>query len=81
MFFSASLVPVYSFGENELFHVIESVEGSWGWWFQQVVMKIFGYNLPLFYGPSKFFFMLPNKEPIYSVGGWSILSPQKGLIG
>ncbi|KAK7089966.1 hypothetical protein V1264_009837 [Littorina saxatilis] len=65
----ASLVPVYSFGENELFNVVENAEGSWGWAFQQIVMKIFGYNLPIFYGRSKFFFMVPNKTPIYSIVG------------
>ncbi|XP_076453482.1 2-acylglycerol O-acyltransferase 2-like [Babylonia areolata] len=65
----ASLVPVYSFGENELFNMVESPEGSLGWWFQQLVMKIFGYNLPIFCGRSKFFFTVPFRRPVYSVVG------------
>lgn len=68
---SAYLVPVFSFGENELFKQIGNPEGSWLRSLQNRMQKIMRFSMPLFYARGIFqynFGILPYRKPIHSVG-------------
>ncbi|XP_008055906.1 2-acylglycerol O-acyltransferase 1, partial [Carlito syrichta] len=66
----AYLVPVFSFGENELFKQINNPEGSWLRTVQEKLQKILGFALPLFHGRGVFqysFGLMPYRKPIHTV--------------
>ncbi|KAK1336129.1 hypothetical protein QTO34_003929 [Cnephaeus nilssonii] len=66
------LVPVFSFGENELFDQVENSPGSWLRWIQNQLQKVMGISLPLFHGRGIFqysFGLLPYRRPIATVVG------------
>ncbi|XP_029442180.1 2-acylglycerol O-acyltransferase 2 [Rhinatrema bivittatum] len=68
----ASLVPVFSFGENELFDQVENPKGSWLRRAQERLQKIMGVALPLFHarGIIQYSFgLLPYRKPIFTVVG------------
>lgn len=46
----ADLVPVFSFGENEIFEQIANEKGTTLYTVQKKFQKVFGFTLPLFYG-------------------------------
>lgn len=74
----AALVPVFSFGENDLFDQVENSPGSWLRWTQNQLQKVMGISLPLFHGRGIFqysFGFLPYRRPITTVGE---LSPGLG---
>ncbi|KAK6009850.1 diacylglycerol acyltransferase [Ostertagia ostertagi] len=48
--YGASLVPVYSFGENDLFYQLDNPEGSLVRKFQTLSKNLLGISMPLFYG-------------------------------
>jgi 2-acylglycerol O-acyltransferase 2 len=50
----ASLVPVLSFGENEIFDQVKSKHGSWLWALQKRLQGILGFTVPLFHGRGIF---------------------------
>lgn len=65
---SASLVPVFSFGEN---YVYNPINGRVLLWIQKKLRKILGYTLCLFNGRGFFqysFGLLPHQRPIVTVG-------------
>ncbi|KAL7983068.1 hypothetical protein Chor_010410 [Crotalus horridus] len=62
------LVPVFSFGENELYDQVENPKGSWLRWTQERLQKIMGVSLPLFYTRGNTFGFLPYWKPIFTVG-------------
>lgn len=62
----ADLVPVYSFGENELFQQVIFPDGSLGRRLQDLVKKIMGYAPCLFVGQHMA--VLPFRIPITIVG-------------
>lgn len=67
----ASLVPVFSFGENELFKQVNNPEGSWLRIVQEKLQKIMGFALPLFHARGIFqynFGLMPYRKPIHTVG-------------
>ncbi|XP_019504879.1 PREDICTED: 2-acylglycerol O-acyltransferase 2 [Hipposideros armiger] len=67
----ADLVPIFSFGENDLYDQVENSDGSWLRWIQNRLQKIMGISLPLFHGRGVFqytFGLLPYRRPITSVG-------------
>ena len=67
----AALVPIFSFGENDMFDQIENSPGSWLRWFQEQILKIVGASIPLFYGRGVFqysFGLMPYCRPINTVG-------------
>lgn len=68
---SADLVPVYSFGENELFRQVIFDEGSLGRRLQDLFKKIMGFAPCLFIGEH--FVLLPYRTPITTVGGYFII--------
>ncbi|XP_015683121.1 2-acylglycerol O-acyltransferase 2-A-like [Protobothrops mucrosquamatus] len=65
------LVPVFSFGENELYDQVENPKGSWLRWTQERLQKIMGVSLPLFHARGIFqysFGFIPYRKPIFTVG-------------
>ncbi|CAF5012509.1 unnamed protein product, partial [Rotaria socialis] len=75
----ASLVPVFSFGENDLFKQIANPRGSKLRSLQVMLQKKMGYALPLFYGRGIFqyrFGLLPNRHPIDTYVGEPIEVPR-----
>ncbi|XP_044523519.1 2-acylglycerol O-acyltransferase 1 isoform X2 [Gracilinanus agilis] len=68
----AYLVPVFSFGENDLFYQIANPEGSWLRTFQQKMSQKLGFTLPLFHARGIFqysFGLMPYRKPIHTVVG------------
>lgn len=51
---NASLVPVFSFGENELFEQMDNSKGSTVWKIQKKMQAMLGYTLPLFHARGVF---------------------------
>uniref|UniRef100_A0A8C3B275 Acyltransferase n=1 Tax=Cyclopterus lumpus TaxID=8103 RepID=A0A8C3B275_CYCLU len=74
-FVRADLVPVYSFGENELFQQVVFSEGSLGRRLQDLFKKIMGFAPCLFVGERLAF--LPYKTPITTVVGSPISVPKR----
>lgn len=67
----ADLVPVYSFGENELFQQVIFSEGSIGRRLQDLFKKIMGFAPCLFVGERLAF--IPYRIPITMVGEFVII--------
>lgn len=61
----ASLVPVFSFGENELFQQLASPLGSWVPRAQKALQPLLSVALPLFHGPWA---SSPCGAPIHAFG-------------
>ena len=75
----ASLVPVFGFGENELFEQIENPEGSFLRKVQNQLQNRLGFAIPLFHGRGIFqynFGLLPRRHPIDVVFGKPIKCPK-----
>ncbi|XP_006882985.1 PREDICTED: 2-acylglycerol O-acyltransferase 2 [Elephantulus edwardii] len=78
----ADLVPIFSFGENELFDQVNNPPGSWLRRTQDKLQSIMGISLPLFHGRGIFqysFGILPYRRPITTVVGKPI-EVQKTLM-
>ncbi|KAK2824797.1 hypothetical protein Q7C36_018724 [Tachysurus vachellii] len=68
----AGLVPVFSFGENELFDQMENPVGSALRRVQDRLQRVMGVALPLFHARGVFqysFGLLPYRRPVYTVVG------------
>ncbi|PAV81771.1 hypothetical protein WR25_17512 [Diploscapter pachys] len=68
----ADLVPMYSFGENDLYDQVDNPRGSHFRNFQQTVKSLFNFCPPLLKGRSVFnwnFGLLPYRKPVNSVVG------------
>ncbi|XP_045070427.1 2-acylglycerol O-acyltransferase 2-A [Coregonus clupeaformis] len=68
----AQLVPVFSFGENELFDQMTNPAGSPLRWLQDHLQRLMGVALPMFTGRGVFqysFGLLPYRQPIHTVVG------------
>lgn len=68
----ADLVPIFSFGENDLYDQVENSPGSWLRSIQNRLQKMMGISLPLFHGRGVFqynFGLLPYRRPITTVVG------------
>ncbi|KFO38408.1 2-acylglycerol O-acyltransferase 2 [Fukomys damarensis] len=77
----AALVPIFSFGENDLFNQVQNVSGSWLRCVQNQLQKIMGISLPLFHGRGIFqysFGLMPYRHPITTIVGKPI-EVQKNL--
>ncbi|XP_033025401.1 2-acylglycerol O-acyltransferase 2-like [Lacerta agilis] len=75
----AALVPVFSFGENELFNQVSNPQGSFIRAVQERLQKAMGLALPLFHARGVFqynFGLLPFRRPIHTVVGAPILVPK-----
>uniref|UniRef100_A0A673C0J8 Acyltransferase n=1 Tax=Sphaeramia orbicularis TaxID=375764 RepID=A0A673C0J8_9TELE len=73
--FGADLVPVYSFGENELFQQVIFSEGSLGRKLQDLFKKVMGFAPCLFVGER--FALLPYRKPVTTVVGHPIPVPKR----
>ncbi|XP_051009977.1 2-acylglycerol O-acyltransferase 1-like [Acomys russatus] len=70
--FTASLVPVFSFGENDLYKQINNPKGSCLRTVQDTMQNLTGITIPLIYGRGIFqysFGLMPYRKPIYTVVG------------
>ncbi|EDL00438.1 monoacylglycerol O-acyltransferase 1, isoform CRA_b, partial [Mus musculus] len=68
----ASLVPVFSFGENDLYKQINNPKGSWLRTIQDAMYDSMGVALPLIYARGIFqhyFGIMPYRKLIYTVVG------------
>ncbi|XP_048450043.1 2-acylglycerol O-acyltransferase 1, partial [Rhincodon typus] len=75
----AHLVPVFSFGENELFNQVENPPGSRLRVIQDKLQKVMGLALPLFHARGIFqysFGLVPFRNPVYTVVGKPIAVQQ-----
>ncbi|NXY81605.1 MOGT2 acyltransferase, partial [Alcedo cyanopectus] len=66
------LVPVFSFGENDLFEQVRNPKGSWLRQLQHRLQQIMGISLPLFHARGVFqysFGLIPYRRPICTVVG------------
>ncbi|XP_054933198.1 2-acylglycerol O-acyltransferase 2-A-like isoform X1 [Dermacentor andersoni] len=68
----ADLVPVFSFGENNIFYQLKNPRGSWLRWLQEKLKSITGVAPPIFYGRGILQYTwgyMPFREKIVSVVG------------
>eukprot|EP00013_Stygamoeba_regulata_P029556 CAMPEP_0177648162 /NCGR_PEP_ID=MMETSP0447-20121125/10683_1 /TAXON_ID=0 /ORGANISM="Stygamoeba regulata, Strain BSH-02190019" /LENGTH=341 /DNA_ID=CAMNT_0019150789 /DNA_START=74 /DNA_END=1099 /DNA_ORIENTATION=- len=75
----ASLVPVFAFGENDLYDQLENKRGSILRERQEKLMRWFGFSMPLFQGRGVFnytFGILPQRRPLTAVVGAPIPLPK-----
>lgn len=64
-------MPVFSFGENEVFDQVGNPRGTWLRWTQEKLQSIMGVALPLFHARGVFqysFGLMPYRRPIHTVG-------------
>lgn len=69
--FRANLVPVYSFGENDLYTQVKNPSGSQLRQWQNKVKNIVGFAPPIFHGRGIFqytFGILPHRRAVNTVG-------------
>uniref|UniRef100_A0A673B507 Acyltransferase n=1 Tax=Sphaeramia orbicularis TaxID=375764 RepID=A0A673B507_9TELE len=74
----AQLVPVFSFGENELFDQMENPTGSALRRLQNRLQSIMGVALPLFHARGVFqysFGLMPYRQPIHTIGNTTTTQP------
>ncbi|CAB9506514.1 acylglycerol O-acyltransferase 2 [Seminavis robusta] len=77
---NASLVPVIGFGENDLYHMLDTHGRSWISNLQTAVKTYVGFAMPIFAGRSmllKDFGMMPQRKPVVVVVGAPIPPPSK----
>ncbi|XP_053572088.1 2-acylglycerol O-acyltransferase 2 [Bombina bombina] len=68
----AHLVPVLSFGENDLYCQVSNPKGSLLRTMQEKMQKMVGLAIPLFHGRGVFQYslgLLPHRRPVYTVVG------------
>ncbi|KAI4564466.1 hypothetical protein MJT46_010264 [Ovis ammon polii x Ovis aries] len=78
----AALVPIFSFGENDIFDQVENSPGSWLHWFQDRLLKTTRFSIPLFYGHGVFQYsvgFMPYRWPITTADGGSD-GPENGML-
>lgn len=79
----ASLVPVYSFGENDVYQIKVFATDSWQYLCQSIIKKCLGFAPCVFWGRSLFsansWGLLPFRVPITTVVGRPIPVPQSLL--
>jgi hypothetical protein len=75
----AALVPVYTFGENDVVTVVDTSKVGWARSFQRGLKSITGFTLPFVYGRGLFGMpvgMLPHRVPLTAVVGAPIQVPK-----
>nr|AIM47579.1 diacylglycerol acyltransferase [Rhodotorula diobovata] len=76
----AYLVPVFSFGENDIFNQLSNERGTRLYKLQKRFQAVFGFTLPIFFGRGLFNYnmgLMPYRHPIVSVVGRPIKVTQK----
>lgn len=74
---NSGLVPVLSFGENELYSTFQFKRGSIGRWCQRALKSVTGFTLPLFTGRFWFAPLVPKRGQVVSVVGEPIWPDRK----
>ncbi|XP_059163571.1 2-acylglycerol O-acyltransferase 1-like isoform X2 [Physella acuta] len=72
----ASIVPVFAFGENDLYEQIPNPDGSLVRRFQNFLTHLLGFSPALFHGRGIFnytFGLLPYRKPVFTVVGAPIV--------
>ncbi|KAI9019448.1 diacylglycerol acyltransferase-domain-containing protein [Phycomyces nitens] len=75
----ARLVPVFSFGENDLFDQLDNSKGSPVWKFQKKMQALLGFTLPLFHARGIFNYdvgLMPFRHPVVTVVGKPVNVPE-----
>lgn len=75
----ASLVPVFAFGENDIYAQLANEKGTAIYQFQKRFQALFGFTLPLFHGRGVFNYhigLLPFRHPIVACVGRPIETVQ-----
>lgn len=75
----ASLVPVFSFGENDLWNQVDNSEGSLLRKIQETMKRYISFTLPLFHARGVFQYdygLLPYRKPIVTIIGAPIDVPR-----
>ncbi|XP_070659357.1 2-acylglycerol O-acyltransferase 2-like [Bos indicus] len=70
----AALVPIFSFGENDMFDQIENFLGSWLHWFQEQILKIVGASILHFSGRGVLQFLSYSLLPAHQHCGYETLN-------
>lgn len=68
----ADLVPVFGFGENQLYDQVDNKNGTWTRYIQTRLKQALGFTIPLFYGRGVFtynFGILPHRLPLNVIVG------------
>ncbi|CAG8485065.1 8304_t:CDS:2 [Ambispora leptoticha] len=68
----ASLCPIFSFGENDIWEQVPNDQGTPVWKLQKHMQKMLGFTLPLFHGRGVFNYdigMMPHRRPIVTIVG------------
>ncbi|KZS94498.1 DAGAT-domain-containing protein [Sistotremastrum niveocremeum HHB9708] len=76
----ADLVPVFSFGENDIYSQMPNERGTWVYSLQKQFQKMFGFTLPLFHGRGLLnynFGLMPYRRSIVIVVGKPIRVKQR----
>ncbi|CCO30453.1 Diacylglycerol O-acyltransferase 2B [Rhizoctonia solani AG-1 IB] len=84
----ADLVPVFSFGENDIYEQLSNEKGTTVYKLQTKFQSVFGFTLPLFHGRGLLnynFGLMPYRRPIVSVVGrpihvTKIVDPSKAQV-
>lgn len=74
----ADLVPVYSFGENNLYGQLSNKEGTWLRTFQKAFQSVMGFTTPIFHGRGILNYdygVLPFRHPVRVVVGKPVRVP------
>ncbi|CAG8461702.1 7003_t:CDS:2 [Paraglomus brasilianum] len=76
----ACLVPVFSFGENDIWEQVDNEQGGIVWKLQKNMQRLLGFTLPLFHGRGVFNYnvgLMPHRRPITTIVGNPIEVTQK----
>lgn len=68
----ADLVPVYGFGENDIFELMPNDKDTWAYAFQKKLQALFGFTFPFFHGRGVFTYnygLMPHRRPVTVVVG------------
>ncbi|RKP10232.1 diacylglycerol acyltransferase [Thamnocephalis sphaerospora] len=71
----ADLVPVFSFGENDIYDQLDNAEGTTVRMLQTRFQSIFGFTTPLFHGRGIFNYnmgIMPHRRPIHTIIGRAV---------
>lgn len=76
---NASLVPVFAFGENDIYEQYDNKKGSYIWRYQKWFQRITGFTVPLAHARGIFNYnagFIPFRHPIVAVVGKPIAPPR-----
>lgn len=68
----AELVPVYGFGENDIYELLPNEKGTMTYRFQKWFQGTFGFTVPFFHGRGVFTYnygLMPHRRPVTVVVG------------